>query len=311
MSTPPNQPDPYGTQAGLPACVRHAGRPTGLSCTRCGRPACPECLVEAAVGFQCVDCVTEGSRTVRRPTTAAGAELASKPVLVPVLIAVNVAIFVLTVALAGDPVHNERSAFFHALTAYAPSIADGQLWRVLTSGFLHFGMIHILVNMVALWFLRDIELLLGKVRFGLLYVLSLLGGSAAAYAFGDLGAEGAGASGAIYGLLGGLVVAVIRLKSDRHVLMTVIGVLALNLAISVKIPEISLLAHLGGLFVGAAVTFGMVYAPPERRRRWQVGTVVLVTVAIIGLFVVRTPQVAEVTFCVDPTTPECYRIISR
>ncbi|MGQ0839964.1 rhomboid family intramembrane serine protease [Actinokineospora sp.] len=303
MSIPPDQ---TGTQAGLPACVRHPDRPTGLSCTRCERPACPQCLVDASVGFQCVDCVNAANRTVRRATTVAGAELADKPVLVPTLIVVNVAVFLLTVALAEDVFGNDRSAFFHALTSYTPSIAEGQWWRPFSSGFLHYGPIHLVVNMIALWFLRDLELLLGRVRFALVYFLAMLGGDAASYVFGSLGAEGAGASGAIYGLLGGLVIAVIRLKRDRHTLMTVLGVLALNLAISVSIPQISLLAHLGGLVVGAAVTFGMLYAPPARRTQWQVGTVVLVTIALVGLFALRTSQVTDEVFCTDPTALECF-----
>lgn len=303
MSTPPDRP---WTQAGLPACVRHPDRPTGLSCTRCGRPACPECLVEASVGYQCVDCVQVAKRTTRRATTVAGAELAEKPALVPALIAVNVAMFALTVALARDLFANDGSPLFLALSSYSPSIVEGQFWRLLTSGFLHFGPIHLLVNMVALWFLRDVELLLGRVRFALLYALSLLGGSVASFAFGDLGGQGAGASGAIYGMLGGLIVAVIRLKLDRHTLMTVVGVLAVNLAISVSIAQISLLAHLGGLVVGAVVTIGMVYAPPAARLRWQVATVALVAAALLGLFVLRYTQLSDLVFCTDPTALECF-----
>ncbi|RLK60185.1 rhomboid family intramembrane serine protease [Actinokineospora cianjurensis] len=290
--TPPHQSDP-GTQAGLPACVRHPDRLTGLSCTRCGRPACPECLVEASVGFHCVDCVNAGRQVRLQPTTVAGARLESKPVLVPALIAINVVVFVITALVAKDPINNDSSTLFHELSEFPPLVADGEWWRVLTSGFLHFGPIHLAVNMVALWFLRDMELLLGRGRFAIVYLLSLLGGSAAPYVFGDLRVEGAGASGAIYGLLGGLIVAVLRLKQDKHALMNVFGVLAVNLAISVTVPGVSLLAHLGGLAVGAAVTFGMIYAPPQQRRTWQVSTVVLVTAALIGLYAVRTAQILD------------------
>ena len=307
MSHPPQHPD-RGTQAGLPACVRHPDRPTGLSCTRCGRPACPECLVEAAVGFQCVDCVREGNRGVRRPTTVAGAALASKPVLVPALIGLNVLMFAITALLARSPMSNENSAFFHALSAYAPSIASGQWWRVVTAGFLHFGLLHLVVNMVALWFLRDLELLLGKVRFAVVYLLSLVGGTVGTYLFSALGTEGAGASGAIYGLLGGLLIAVIRLKQDRHALMQVVGVIALNLAFSVAIPQISLLAHLGGLVIGAALTAGMLYAPAASRVLWQTLTAVGVLVVLVVAFAIRTPQVTDQVFCPDPTTTECYLV---
>ncbi|WP_026421815.1 rhomboid family intramembrane serine protease [Actinokineospora inagensis] len=290
MTTPPYQPDP-GTQAGLPACVRHPDRPTGLSCTRCGRPACPECLVEASVGFQCVDCV--GAGPVARPTTVAGAPLRAKPSLVPALIAVNVVLYAITALLAHNPVDNQDSDLFADLATYSPSIADGDWWRVVTGGFLHYGLLHIASNMLSLWFLRDMELLLGRLRFAALYGLSLLGGSAAAYAFGAVDTPTVGASGAIYGVFGGLLVAVIRLKLDKHALMNVVGLLAVNLAISVAVPGISLVAHVGGLLVGVAVTFGMVYAPPTQRRAWQVTTVVLVAVALAGIFVIRTVQLRE------------------
>ncbi|GLZ41325.1 rhomboid family intramembrane serine protease [Actinokineospora sp. NBRC 105648] len=307
MSTPPHQPEDR-TRAGLPACVRHPDRPTALSCTRCDRPACPECLVPASVGFHCVDCVNEGRRSVRQPTTVAGARLAEKPVLVPVLIAINVAMFAITAALAKDLFNNERSELFHRLSEYPPLVADGEWWRVLTSGFLHFGPIHLVVNMIALWFLRDMEMLLGKVRFAVVYLLALLGGSAAPYLFGGLNVEGAGASGAIYGLLGGLVVAVIRLKQDKHVLMNVIGVLAVNLAISVSIPNISLLAHLGGLVIGALVTAAMVYAPANGRIAWQAGTAIAVLVLLVTAFIVRTPAVEDlyqVCALVNFRAPDC------
>ncbi|CRK60730.1 FIG056164: rhomboid family serine protease [Alloactinosynnema sp. L-07] len=303
MSTPH---EPAWTQAGLPACVRHPDRQTGLRCTRCDRPACPECLVEAAVGFQCVDCVRQGRREVRRPTTVAGAELAEKPVLVPILIGLNVAMFVITVALAQDLFSNSRSEFFQALLAYTPSIADGQWWRPITSGFLHYGPVHLLLNMVALWFLRDIELLLGRVRFALVYFLSMIGGEAACYLFDDLGTRSAGASGAVYGLLGALLVAVIRLKRDKHTLMTVLGVLAVNIAFSLSVENISLLAHLGGLVIGVIVTAAMVYAPATRRTLWQAGVVGAVALVLAGMFVVRTGQVTDEVFCVNPTTLDCF-----
>ncbi|MDQ3576668.1 MAG: rhomboid family intramembrane serine protease [Actinomycetota bacterium] len=303
MSIPHDQ---HGTQAGLPACVRHPDRPTGLTCTRCGLPACPECLVDASVGYQCVDCVRQGQRTTRRPTTVAGAEVAEKPLLVPVLIAVNAVFFVITAVQAQSPFNNDLSSLFRALSAYTPSIVDGQFWRPVTSAFLHFGPIHLLVNMVALWFMRDLELMLGRLRYALVYGLSLLGGSAASFVFGDISGQGAGASGAVYGLLGGLIVAVIRLKLDKHVLMTVVGVLAVNLALSITIENISLLAHLGGLVVGALLTFGMVYAPADKRTLWQSTAVIVVTVAILGLFVVRTVELGSDVFCTDATALECY-----
>ncbi|WP_424183649.1 rhomboid family intramembrane serine protease [Actinokineospora sp. G85] len=291
MTTPP-QPG-----AGAPVCFRHPDRETRIRCNRCGKSACPDCLVDAAVGFQCVECVAEARRTTRRATTVAGAEVGAKPLLVPVLIAINVGLFAITAALASNVFDNQRSDFFFTLAQYNPVIAGGEWWRPLTAGFLHYGPLHVAVNMFSLWMLRDLELLLGKLRFAALYLLSLLGGAAAVYAFGSLGTLAVGASGAIYGLLGGMIVAFVRLKRGKHAVMNIVAVLGVNLAISISIPQISLLAHLGGLIAGALVTGALLYAPQAKRTAFQAGGIALVAVAIIGMFAIRTPQILDEARC--------------
>lgn len=296
---------PHGAQAGQPVCARHRDRPTGLSCTRCDRPACPECLVDASVGYQCVDCVEEGRRTTRRATTVAGAETGGKVLLVPVLIAVNVAIYLLTAVLAQSPMENADSPFFRAFVGFDPAIADGQPWRLLTAGFLHFGPFHVLVNMMSLWFLRDVEIALGRARFLALYLLAVLGGGIAEFVFGGLGKQLAGASGAVYGVLGALVVLVIRLK--RPGANQLIGyVVFLTLITYWVIPNVSLLGHLGGLVVGVALTAAFVYSPPAKRVALHVGAVALVAVALLGLFLLRQSQLADLVFCTDPTAMICF-----
>ena len=261
--------------------------------------------MEASVGYPCVDCVGEARRTVRRATTVAGAETGGKVLLVPVLIAVNAAVFLLTAVLAQSVVDNGDSPFFRALVGFDPSITDGQPWRLLTAGFLHFGPFHVLVNMMSLWFLRDVELVLGRARFLAVYLLALLGGSIAEYVFGDIGGQLAGASGAVYGVLGALVVVMIRLRRART--PQLIGyVVALTLITWWVIPNVSLLGHLGGLVVGAALTAAFVYSPPANRVAVHAGAVALVLVALAGLFVLRQSQLAELVFCTDPTAMVCF-----
>ncbi len=139
-------------------CVRHPDRATGLACTRCGRPACPECLRPAAVGAQCVDCVREGNRGVRRWRTVAGARPGRRPLVVPILIALNVAVFAATVVQARSIGSNFDSALFDAWALEPGEVRDGEWWRLVTAGFLHIGPIHLLFNMMALWVLgRDLE----------------------------------------------------------------------------------------------------------------------------------------------------------
>ncbi|WP_018330302.1 rhomboid family intramembrane serine protease [Actinomycetospora chiangmaiensis] len=251
MTTPPG--------ADTQVCVRHPDRPTGLRCTRCDRPSCPQCLREASVGLQCVDCVAAGARTVvrgrdlRRPTA----------VVVPTLIALNVAVFAWTVADTGSVQDNTAGAVFGGGALVPLQVAAGDWWRLLTWGFLHIGPIHLLFNMVALWFIgRDVELALGRLRFSVLYGASLLGGSAAVMVFGSPLTATAGASGAIFGLMGALVVLLRRMRLPATSAMVIIG---LNVVFSLTFPGISLLGHLGGLVVGTAVAAGMSYGPARSR----------------------------------------------
>jgi membrane associated rhomboid family serine protease len=277
---PPYQPGgpPYGPAA---VCVRHPDRPTGLSCTRCGRPACTECLREASVGYQCVDCVAEGYRTSRRGTTVAGAAAGGRPLVVPTLIAVNVLVYALTAVQAGNPMYNSMSRLFRELSLVPALVHDGEWWRVLTSGFLHIGPIHLVLNMLALWMLgRDLETVLGRGRFLTLYLVSMLGGAAAVMLFSPADQAVAGASGAVFGLMGALVVVLRRLRAP---LGQVFGIIGINVIFSFTIAGISWEGHLGGLVVGAAATAALVYAPARNRTAVQVAAMAALTVVLVLL----------------------------
>lgn len=292
-ATPPEPPDSWGTQAALPSCVRHPDRPTGLRCTRCNRPACPDCLREASVGFQCVDCVNEGGRTVRRARTVAGAQQqrSQRLVITPVLIVLNLAVFAITAYQAQSIGHNENSQLFADWVLWPVITAAGEWWRLFTSGFLHYGPLHIALNMIALYVLgRDLEPVLGRARFTAVYLVSLLGGGVAVFLFGGTNTAVAGASGAVFGLMGGIAVVLLRLRLNPG---PALGIIALNVFISITLPGISLLGHLGGLVVGAIATAAMVYAPARARNAWQTGAVLGLVVALVGLFLVRDAQFGE------------------
>jgi membrane associated rhomboid family serine protease len=269
---------PYGPAA---VCVRHPDRATGLSCTRCGRPSCPECLREASVGYQCVDCVEAGRRDSRPGTTVAGAEPGARPVVVPTLIALNVAVYAWTAVEAGNPMYNALSGLFQEWSLVPGLVQAGEWWRVLTSGFLHIGPIHLLFNMMALWVLgRDLETVLGRGRFLALYFVSLLGGAAAVMVFYAPDERVAGASGAVFGLMGALVVVLRRLRVPAG---QVFGLIGINVLISFVIPGISLIGHLGGLVVGAAATAALVYAPVRNRTAVQAAALAGLTVLLLLL----------------------------
>ncbi|MFB8276381.1 rhomboid family intramembrane serine protease [Nocardia colli] len=274
-------------QPPAPTCVRHPQRPTGLACTRCGRPACPECLRPAAVGQHCVDCLRQERRDVPPVRTVAGAPVAraSLPYVTYALIAINVAVFAVTAAQAKSLVNNRASALFTDWVLFPPLVADGQWFRVIGSGFLHYGPIHLLLNMFALYVIgRDAELVLGRLRYLAVYLVSLLGGSAAVMVFSQDTAT-AGASGAVYGLFGAITVILIRLRQNPNQMLILIGI---NVFISFSLPGISLWGHLGGLAAGTLATLGILFLPTWLRAKSQdtarlIGWVAVAVVALVAV----------------------------
>ncbi|WP_308292242.1 rhomboid family intramembrane serine protease [Prauserella halophila] len=218
--------------------------------------------------------------------------MSSKAVVTPLLIAVNVLFYVVTAAQAGDPMNNQDSALLEVGSLWPFAIhVHGEWLRLGVSGFLHYGLLHLAMNMLALWILgKDLELLLGRVRFLALYLVSLLGGSTAVFLLDDVDTGTAGASGAVYGLMGALLVAVLRLKLNPG---GAIGIIAINLVLTVTIPGISLLGHLGGLLAGALVMVAMLFAPKKDRGAYQATMVALLVVACVGLIIYRDLTIAS------------------
>ncbi|MPY30603.1 rhomboid family intramembrane serine protease [Streptomyces adustus] len=278
----------------LPGCYRHPDRETGISCTRCERPICPECMVNASVGFQCPDCARESGAgaAAARPRTVAGGAVAADPRLATkVLIGVNLALFLLQQVL-GDR-FSER---FELLgQAYVPllhsveGIAQGQWYRLLTSMFLHGSYIHILFNMLSLWWIGGpLEAALGRVRYLALYFVSGLAGSALCYLIAAPNQPSLGASGAIYGLFGAMAVLMRRLNYDMR---PMIALLVINLLFTFG-PGMNIAwqAHLGGLVAGVAIGYAMVHAPRRHRALVQYGSCALALAVVVGVTLLRTFQ---------------------
>ncbi|WP_330251488.1 rhomboid family intramembrane serine protease [Nocardia sp. NBC_00565] len=278
-------------QPPAPTCVRHPNRPTGLACTRCGRPACPECLRPAAVGQHCVDCVRQGQREVRPVRTVAGAQTARNPIpyVTYVLIALNTIVFAVTAGQSRSLVENTaRSALYVDWVLYPPAVAHGQWVRLIGSGFLHYGPIHLLLNMFALYVVgRSIEPVLGRVRYLVVYLVSLLGGSAAVMVFARDSLT-AGASCAVYGLFGAITVILIRVRQNPNQMLILIGI---NVFISFSLPGISLAGHLGGLVAGTLAALGILFLPEWLRAKSQetvrlIGWAAVSAVAVVALAVI-------------------------
>lgn len=244
-------------------CTRHPDRVTGRSCTRCERPACPECLTPAAVGSLCADCVRRS-----RPDVATRARHwnARQSILVTLtLIAINVAVFVWVitgdVGAAGFGSQVTDRELQLGLNRFILQYTD-EWYRLVTAGFLHFGIFHIGMNMLLLYQLGQmLEPPLGRFRFALLYTASLLGGSLGALLIqGDRGGLHGGASGAVFGLMAAAAIGLQR--RGVNVFQTGIGaVLVINLVLTFTIPGISIGGHVGGAMAGAVC--GVVMLAPS------------------------------------------------
>lgn len=295
-----------------PVCYRHTDRETYIRCQRCDRPICPDCMRQAAVGFQCPSCVSEGARSTRAGRTAYGGKRSANAARTSqVLIALNAAVYLLIIATGassslwldrlaliplGRCAVEGRGSFYPGLTEemcsqgpgallWIPGVADGAYWQLVSSAFTHLDLWHIGFNMVALWVLGpQLEMVLGRARFLAVYFLSALSGSAMVYWLSDVYTPTIGASGALFGLMGALLVVAYKVKGNVSQLMLWIG---LNFLITVVGRSfISWQGHLGGFLGGLLVAAIFVYAPREHRTRWQVAGVaglgVLLLVAILS-----------------------------
>lgn len=224
----------------------------------------------APVGHQCVECVRAGAKTVRMPRVGFGAtQRSGTPVITYALIGLNTLVFVLNTA---------SPRLQRLLTLWPPAVADGELYRLVTSAFVHYGLIHLLFNMWALYVVGPpLEKWLGRLRFGALYALSALGGSVLVYLLSALNSSTAGASAAVFGLFGATFVVAKRLHLDVR---WVVALIAINLVFTLAAPGISWQGHVGGLVTGTLVALGYVYAPREHRALVQAG----VTAAFVALF---------------------------
>jgi membrane associated rhomboid family serine protease len=289
-----------GNETGTPTCYRHPDRETYVSCTRCGRPACPDCLRSAAVGQQCVDCVKAGNQSVRQPRGGFGGRIPGGAVVTWALIGVNVVCYVAELI-------SIRVADNGALFGLA--VASGQWYRLITNTFLHepgisgFGPAHIIFNMWALAVVGPaLEQMLGRARFLAVYLASALAGSVVFYVVAPPGATALGASGAIFGLFGAWFVVARRLRADSR---QVVMLIAINLAISFVIPHIAWQAHVGGLVAGAALTAAFVYAPRDKaqlRMLIQVGAPALLALILIAAVVLRDHHLAAAAAVYDQIT---------
>jgi len=306
--------DPDVSQTEVPTCYRHPGRETYIRCQRCDRPICPDCMRDAAVGFQCKNCVAEGSKTTRSGRTAYGGQRSANPHLTSgVIVGINGLVWLLIVAtgwtksnlidrLALMPsgrcvladgggyfpdVHSAAVCATGSGTHWYPGVSDGAWWQLVSVMFTHVEVWHIGFNMLALWQLGPLlEAAIGRTRFLALYFLSGLAASALVYAASDQYSQTVGASGALFGLMAALLVIAIKVKGNVQSILVWIGI---NFAITfVAIHWISWQGHVGGFLGGLAIAGAIVYAPRERRSAYQFVGMALVAAFVVVAIVART-----------------------
>jgi len=236
-------------------CYRHPDRETGLSCSECGRPICYECMTPAPVGLRCPEHSgkAQGIKRVAQVAekTATGIGSRRMNAVTMGLIAINVGVFVAELAMGGDAANGTQNWIYDHGVLFGPYVANGDWWRLLTAAFLHYGPIHLALNMYGLYLAGSLlEHVIGRWRFLLLYLASGLAGSAGALIASYL-AGTVGASGAIFGVFGALYI----LERRRHISSggQIAGLIVLNLVFTFAVPGISIGGHVGGLIGGAAL----------------------------------------------------------
>ncbi|MGW7054059.1 rhomboid family intramembrane serine protease [Streptomyces sp. NPDC054887] len=296
-------------EAAVTTCYRHPKYETYVSCARCERPICPDCMREAAVGHQCPECVKEGHRSVRRARTVFGGPVAgaAAPVVTYALIALNVLAYLTELAdpgvvhrfgMLGRGLLGPESGAYPGPTVVG--VAEGEWYRLLTGAFLHlspaggsFGIMHIVMNMLCLWNIgRAVEDQLGRARYAGLYVLSALGGSVLVHLLAPHSLV-VGASGAVFGVSASYYVISRRLGHDMGAVNRFLAGLMIWMVVSALFTSWE--AHLGGLLTGGLVALALAYAPRKNRTVIQAAAGAGVLVLLVALVLLKNQSLTSFT----------------
>jgi membrane associated rhomboid family serine protease len=261
----------------MATCYRHPSRETGVSCSNCGRPICPDCMTPTSVGMRCPECSRQKTvvKTIRNT--------ARHPEVTIALIVINAIAFIAegNITVTGQPTNKvfiEGALVGSYPNAPEVGVAHGQWWRIITGGFLHENLLHIGFNMYVLYILgKLLEPVLGRFRFGLIYAVSLLAGSLGALIISPHSLT-VGASGAVFGLMGAAAVEM-RARQISIMQSGIGGLILINLIISFTLPGISWGGHIGGLIGGALSALAIQLGSRYRSQALALGACVLLGAA--------------------------------
>jgi len=247
----------------METCYRHPSRETAVACSSCGRAICPDCMTPTPVGMRCPECSSQRTRVKTAATITRGEAPVVTYVLMGICVALQLGQMAAGASATGGGLGGSSLTFDYGL--FGPAVANGDVYRIVTSGFLHSGLFHLLVNMYTLWILGTLlEPAVGRLRFLLIYFVSMLAGS-----FGALlvspNALTVGASGAIFGLMGAAVM-VMRQRGIDPMQSGLPIWIGINLVFSVAVPGISIGGHIGGLLGGALAAVALFEVPARLRQ---------------------------------------------
>lgn len=270
-------------------CYRHPGRETNVGCSNCGRPICPDCMTSTPVGMRCPECARDRTKVVRSP---AGVGTGAAPFTFA-MIGISVLAYLAELAGGGSNAIDGGGSVIVDFGLFGPAVDGGEPYRIVTSAFLHAGLLHLGFNMLALYFLGTLlEPAIGSWRFAAIYVVSLLGGSFGALLL-DPRELTVGASGAVFGLMAAAFF-VARNRGLDDLASQIGFFVVINLVFTFSIPNISIGGHLGGLAAGALAAAAL--AAGERRGRegrimeWA-AFAALAVVAVTGALVAAADSV--------------------
>jgi membrane associated rhomboid family serine protease len=286
----------------MATCYRHPSRETGVSCSNCGRPICPDCMTTTAVGMRCPECARQKTQVKTLSSTSRRLEVTIALIVVNVLVFLTEGSFTFTGGPTGK-VYEEGALFGSLPSLPTLGVAHEQWWRIVSSGFMHEDLLHIAFNMYVLYILGQmLEPALGRLRFGTIYAVSLLCGS-----FGALlvspHTPTVGASGAIFGLMGA---AAVEMRARQIPIMQsgVGGLILLNLVISFALPGISWGGHIGGLIGGAVAALVIQLGARYRSRPLAFGGCAIIALAAFAgsIAIAKATEVVAVpTQLIEPS----------
>lgn len=278
MSEPPDHRDNY--------CYRHPDRQSFVLCQRCGRTICGQCQTPGAVGVICPECMKAQRKAAPRtkPRIVAQVRSGEHPIMTYAIIAVTLFVFILQQV----PGFGVTGALRYAGVYSVPGWGNFEPWRMLTTVLVHASIIHVGLNMFTLWiFGRLLEPILGRGRLLTLYLISAFAGSLGVYLLASPLQPVVGASGAIFGLVGGFFVIARHLRANTTGLLILVVV---NFVIDF-LPgmHIAWQAHIGGLIGGAIIGLIFIFTRTQKRRKWQIPLLALFCVLMIGTMLVIVP----------------------